>query len=87
MRGEWAASADAGRAPEALCCNASPALAKRLTDLRWMARVDAAFSQALADGRPDELRLLNFDKGAHWLAPYRWPRPLALLAAFEGNIS
>ncbi len=87
MRGEWAASADAGRALEALCGSASPDLTKRLADLRWMARVDAAFSQALADGRPDALRSLEFDEGPHWLCPYRWPRTQALLAAFEGNIS
>lgn len=87
MRGEWAASADAARALDAFCETAPPEHAQHFADIRWMARVDGAFSQALADGRPDALRTLSFDKHAHWLSPFRWPRSQALLATFEGNIS
>ncbi len=87
MRSEWPAAVAHGQTFETLFASASPELAVQLADLHWMAQIETAFSQSLADARPDALRTLTKDDGPHWLAPYLWPRVQALLAAFDGNIS
>lgn len=87
LRGDWPASAQWGRVFERSATTASPDLAKRLADLRWMAWIETAFSDAMATGRPDALRELPYDPAADWMGPCRWLRVQALLAAFDGNNS